>query len=381
MEIYLIIYLVAAIQGFLLCFALFFSIQQNKTSNRYLAGTIYVLSITLLDTYLMNSGYNENWPRIPVGALYSFYLIPPLFYLFVKSRVEKDYKWKPIYGLMLLPGFLEIAIRITDYTYLYVNGDWLLPQSFNYALNKSTEFLPLLWLGIVLFQSWKMLAKIVPDRINDKMQELLKANLGWLKQMLFWGIAIWAINVIIIGLEYDIPLSLSERLITDIYSGMLLVMAAWIFTIGYVAFSKPLIFHQAFDFKHTLSVKEIDTFKAHDDERSLQKLAQLFEEEKIYRQPKLSLKELAESLKLPVKYVSYLINNYHQKNFHDFINSYRLEEVSAKMQDAQFKDYTLLALAIDAGFNSKSTFNLAFKKLKGQTPSEYRKELNSVSTM
>lgn len=381
MEIYLIIYLVAAIQGFLLCFALFFSIQQNKISNRYLAGTIYVLSITLLDTYLMNSGYNENWPRIPVGALYSFYLIPPLFYLFVKSRVEKDYKWKPIYGLMLLPGFLEIAIRITDYTYLYINGDWLLPQSFNYALNKSTEFLPLLWLGVVLVQSWQLLAKIVPAKTNDKMQELLKANLGWLKQMLFWGIAIWAINVIIVGLEYDIPLSLSERLITDIYSGMLLVMAAWIFTIGYVAFSKPLIFHQAFDFKHSLSVKEIDTFKAHNDERSLQKLAQLFEEDKIYRQPKLSLKELAESLKLPVKYVSYLINNYHQKNFHDFINSYRLEEVSAKMQDEQFKDYTLLALAIDAGFNSKSTFNLAFKKLKGQTPSEYRKELNSVSTM
>jgi len=133
MEIYLIIYLVAAIQGFLLCFELFFSIPQNKTSNRYLAGTIYILSIVLLDTYLMNKGYNEHWPRVPVGAFYSFYLIPPLFYLFVKSRVEVHYKWKPIYGLMLLPGILEILIRLGDYGHLYLNGTWFFPENFNYV--------------------------------------------------------------------------------------------------------------------------------------------------------------------------------------------------------------------------------------------------------
>ena len=190
MSILLVIYLVAAIQGFLLYLALFFSIKQNKTSNRYLAWTIYMLSIILLDTYLMNVGYNIRWPRIPVGALYSYYLIPPLFYFFVKSRTQTDFKWQPIYWLHFVPGLFEITIRILDYGSVYFTGDWLFPKSFNRALNVSTEFLPLIWFGVVLYVSWKMINKLFPNQPKDKQQVLMKANLGWLKQMLIWGITI-----------------------------------------------------------------------------------------------------------------------------------------------------------------------------------------------
>ena len=171
MSILLVIYLVAAIQGFLLCLALFFSIKQNKTSNRYLAWTIYMLSIILLDTYLMNVGYNRRWPRIPVGALYSYYLIPPLFYFFVKSRTQTDFKWQPIYWLHFVPGLFEITIRILDYGSVYFTGDWLFPKSFNRALNVSTEFLPLIWFGVVLFVSWKMISIsyfLTNQRINSR---------------------------------------------------------------------------------------------------------------------------------------------------------------------------------------------------------------------
>lgn len=375
MKFYLVIYLVAAIQGFLLCIALFFSIKENKTSNRYLAFTIYVLSITLLDTYLMNTGYNTNWPRIPVGALYSYYLIPPLFYFFVKSRIQINFTWRSVYWLLLFPGLFEITFRLSDYGTLYFVGDWLFPRTFSQGLNVSTEFLPLLWLGVVLWKSWKMCSLSPVYQSHDLKDHLIRENLNWLKQMLIWGMVIWMLNVAILAIEYDVFITLSRATISNIYSGMLLVMAAWIFAIGYRAFSSPFLFHQALELKKVPNPTTTKNFKGHDDQLSLQKLNKVLVEEKIYRQPKLSLKELAHTLQLPSKYVSYLINNYHHKNFHDFINSYRLEEVSNKMQDDRYKNYTLLAIGLEAGFNSKSTFNLAFKKLKGKTPSEYRMQI------
>ncbi|MFA8436978.1 MAG: helix-turn-helix domain-containing protein, partial [Marinifilaceae bacterium] len=71
-----------------------------------------------------------------------------------------------------------------------------------------------------------------------------------------------------------------------------------------------------------------------------------------------------------------IINQGHGLNFNDYINQFRVEEFKRLLQDPQFSKETLLAVAFEAGFNSKTTFNTAFKKFTGMTPSEYRRSLN-----
>jgi AraC-like DNA-binding protein len=95
-----------------------------------------------------------------------------------------------------------------------------------------------------------------------------------------------------------------------------------------------------------------------------------FVEQKLHRQPKLSLEELAGQLKLPERYVSHLINVYHHGNFHNYVNGWRVKEVIEKINDPAEQHKTLLALALEAGFNSKSSFNQIFKSHTGRTPSE-----------
>lgn len=92
---------------------------------------------------------------------------------------------------------------------------------------------------------------------------------------------------------------------------------------------------------------------------------------KPYTNPNLTLAELAIQLQLPPHVLSKLLNESYQKNFFDFINYHRIEELKRRLNDPRFRSYTVLSMAYEVGFNSKTAFNRSFKKLTNQTPSEY----------
>lgn len=100
----------------------------------------------------------------------------------------------------------------------------------------------------------------------------------------------------------------------------------------------------------------------------------LMKEEKPYLQPKLTLNRLAEQLEISPNHLSQIINQYEQQNFNDFVNKYRVDEFIEKASTN--KNYSFLANALDSGFNSKSTFNQVFKKIKGITPSQFMAKLD-----
>lgn len=106
------------------------------------------------------------------------------------------------------------------------------------------------------------------------------------------------------------------------------------------------------------------------------KLLHLMSTEKPFLNSDFNMKSLSDSLNESANHVSQVVNDIHEKNFFDFVNSYRIEEMTKLVKVPSNNNFTLLALAYEAGFNSKSTFNAAFKKLKDQTPSKYFKELN-----
>jgi AraC-like DNA-binding protein len=102
-------------------------------------------------------------------------------------------------------------------------------------------------------------------------------------------------------------------------------------------------------------------------------LLHFVEIDKAYLNSKLSLYDVAEKLGTNYKYVSHIINNSYNKNFLTFINEYRITESKKLLVDKENSQYTIEAIARMAGFHSKSSFNTAFKKITGQTPSEFRK--------
>jgi YesN/AraC family two-component response regulator len=94
------------------------------------------------------------------------------------------------------------------------------------------------------------------------------------------------------------------------------------------------------------------------------------EEQKIYLEPQLSLKDMANQLRSNPSVISAAINQNFGKNFNDFVNEYRVKEFQTRQLLPENKNFTLLAIALDCGFNSKSTFNRSFKKITGKAPRE-----------
>jgi YesN/AraC family two-component response regulator len=97
------------------------------------------------------------------------------------------------------------------------------------------------------------------------------------------------------------------------------------------------------------------------------------ETEKPFTYSSLKLNQLAKMIGTTPNYLSQVINEERDQNFYNFVNGYRIEEAKRMIQDPANEQVTLLSIAYDVGFNSKSAFNTAFKKYTGTTPSQFRK--------
>jgi ligand-binding sensor domain-containing protein/AraC-like DNA-binding protein len=112
-------------------------------------------------------------------------------------------------------------------------------------------------------------------------------------------------------------------------------------------------------------------------EEVLPKLTRLMEEEKVFLKPDLSLQKLSQILHVHYNHLSQIINKHMGKSFNDYINGYRIEAAMKKLTDPTESQKTILEIAYDTGFYSKSVFNTAFKKFTGMTPSQYKKKVSS----
>lgn len=124
------------------------------------------------------------------------------------------------------------------------------------------------------------------------------------------------------------------------------------------------------------SLKPIDKETEKELLQEVKALNSLMEKEQLYLNSELGLNQLAEKLNVSANHLSMLLNDYIGKNFYDYVNHFRVEEVKKRLADPSYKKQTLSSIGGDCGFNSKSAFNRIFKNLTGKTPSQYQKELD-----
>jgi len=98
-------------------------------------------------------------------------------------------------------------------------------------------------------------------------------------------------------------------------------------------------------------------------------------EEKPFLNPSLTIQDVSRDIQIPTRELSLLINHTLQQHFFDFINAYRIENAMTILDDTAMNKVTILEILYQVGFNSKSSFNTAFKKHTGLTPTEYRKQV------
>jgi AraC-like DNA-binding protein len=189
-------------------------------------------------------------------------------------------------------------------------------------------------------------------------------------------IIFWAVAVIIKSVTGDETAYIPLRLSTS-------VLLYWI---GYQGFYKYNIVQDRISLRQALTsestvissnfkektVKGIDEFYNEKHQREFDSIKNHIINDKLYLNPLLSQDVITTDLRMSKSHFSKLINSYSSHNFSDFINSLRIEQAKKFLSNDEFSEYTIVAIGLECGFNSKSTFYSAFKKFTSETPSSFR---------
>ncbi|MDO5986520.1 AraC family transcriptional regulator [Flavivirga amylovorans] len=202
----------------------------------------------------------------------------------------------------------------------------------------------------------------------------VKSETDWLKKLIYTGLIIcscWFAALLIV-IIYNLNKSF-------IFYPLWIGISALVYWIGYVGISKSqqlkkrieLRKKRIINFKKNLLVEQKKT-------KGFSKVENHVKVNKSYLNSNLSLETLANDLNLSEGYISQIINKNSNFNFNDYINSLRINDAKAMLTNIEYDNYTIIAIGLEAGFNSKSSFYTAFKKLTGKTPIEYKKSVRDI---
>lgn len=339
------IFLVSSIIGILIGLALLSQIFTKRKANFFIGMVVLVIAFELLFSWGGQSGYNNTKDAFPIALLLNYLIIPPSIWIFIRYSTDDNFQFQPIHFLLFIPAVIQSVVEITSLKMEAKLRDnilwiWL------------SEYLPLIALISLVTYFWIIYFKHFQHQTARTEKKVLATQMRLLLLMVsltFMGV-FW-LTFTFIGWKH---FELIEYTIILLFFGFAFI---------------NFLDNQHFPI---LSLEDKNKeFSQYDDLRQLKKLENTLNEKKLFLKPNLPLKELSAELNLPPRYVSFLINHYHKKNYKEFINTFRIETFLSKAKSEE-KDYkTLLGLAMESGFSSKSTFNLVFKKHLGQSPSEY----------
>lgn len=349
---------------------LFLSILLLKKSGKAIHD--YVISTWLIFLGLYVFGY----AFVPVNFfsdkhwLINFYIAllflnGPLLFLYVKAITNREYKMDKTILWHLSPFLAFVAyFNIFEVSF----HDLSLPY-FLFLIVLAFSVPVYIYLSIKILLRHK---KIIADNFSD----IEKRTLTWLRVLIIiLGVA-WAILVTIIFIHHVLHL-FSESFCIN---GLFFTLTAFIVTTGSYGFNQPQVFSSH---GNTLSevIEENDkpyagsSLKDEDKQQYLSVLVDYIDNKKPYLNNELTLNQLAQEVNIPLHHLSRIINEHFNQNFFDFINQFRVNEFISRLPDPKYYNYSLLAIAFDCGFNSKTTFNRYFKKATGLTPSQYKNKM------
>jgi AraC-like DNA-binding protein len=336
--------------------------NKGHVSNLWFAMFLIGKGITLLSNLILFSGkFVDNYMILSLGLILNSFLLfyAPLLFIYSVSLTKRKVGLSS-YWIHFIPFILFLLINIS--TVLHLNG-------FDNSIGQSYLSLKIDWLGyFYYFQAIVYTLISILQLVNAKkkskeyLSNLQKFQFNWFIKVLLLFFIVWlsflSANIFPYYSDYQnigVVLSLLGTI-------LLLLLANYT---AFTIFNKPEVLMD-FQIEKTSSKKTISLAETH-----FLNLKNLMDDQKLFKNPDLSLQLLSEELNLSARNTSQLIKEKTDKNFYDFINSYRIAEAKKILSQDQNKP-TILEVLYEVGFNSKSVFNSTFKKQENLTPTQYR---------
>jgi AraC-like DNA-binding protein len=368
-NIFDLLILVGAIQG-LISSILLFRNKSGTWANRFLAWILLLLSLACLNLFLLETDVSFEsilWDVLTaIVPLVIIMPIGPLVYFYLRSLIEQDFIFKKkdrLHFYPILLDFIPSGIAVVYILGLLLGG--IDPPNgllFGRLIDQFNRYLDLpRWLSIsfYLWKSWTVLKKSPQKR----------EELSWPKQLLS-GFAvfqsIWLLHLV----PYLLPAT-SDYLLRNlswypVYIPIV-ILVYWLSIKGYLA-------NQIYQ-KRSLSPTPVSLDPAL-VERTLWLLQKSMRADRLFLNPNLNMSVLVEHTQLSQKQLSAVLNQHLRKNFNEYVNSFRIEEVKKRLLEEQYSHLTIAAIAFDCGFNSLATFQRTFKSITQQTPKAFQQKFS-----
>jgi AraC-like DNA-binding protein len=381
-------------------------IKNESASDKWLALFLLLCVLYIAPWMLGFGGWYDNQPYRDIlfyAPLQHLYFMGPVIFFYVQSLLNPSFKFGKKEWLHLLPGILYLLFSVV----MVVTDKIILKQYYFLADGADRDFdgwyqksglISMVFYFIISLRYYQLYKKLMVQVISYADAVLFK----WVKNFLFAFLLMQLLQVFFYVVSFIFPA-------LDSYIGSWWFFFSFAIVFYYIAITgysnsietkvpfklnlltyKPSLLLQNFypENNTTTFIKDAEIIEIEKGETEKKpdidlldewksKISVLLESEKIYEDPELSLTQVAKQLKTNPSLLSKVINQGFQLNFNDFINNYRITAVKEKLQAGEQKTQTLLGIAYDCGFNSKATFNRAFKKATGLSPKEWLN--NSIS--
>ncbi|MGH7451778.1 MAG: helix-turn-helix domain-containing protein [bacterium] len=335
-------------------------------ANKLLAILILAFSYTRFLSFVNLSELYRLWPHLLSTGGPLWFILAPLYYFYVKALLAQPIRWNRFSVVHALP-----ALAILFYMFPY----YLLPAESKLGMMAAPNQSGATRLIMLSFSLLYGLQNIVYLRLCIKnLQPQAMANNGaaipakpahrsWLK-FLFTLMMLFAVfHVAVASVEF-----VQKRDLIEMDYLPMAFFTIMVYAIAYLAIQQPeKLFPSPLRIRKPWSSEAppLETAEA------VKQLRKIMETEKPYLDCNLKYSDLAAKLGISVRHLSRVLNEELGLSFNDFVNAYRIKEVQAQLLNQENGEHTLLAIALEAGFNSKTSFNRIFKDHTGMTPTEF----------
>ncbi|HEY9002765.1 MAG TPA: ABC transporter permease [Mucilaginibacter sp.] len=339
--------------------------SSNRIANRFLAVALIVMILWMMRILAIDiqlETYLPHWDRLPMQFLLA---LGPLIYFYVLKITQPEYKfgWKDILHfspLLLEQGALVLEIKESARTGAATHSTLIFQQ-----LNPVLQLLIFISIIIYLHQSYKRIQNFY-RRLQPVMMDRSRLEFRWLRRLLAATALLWTLWIAYAAVDY---FGYRNQLDIHVYYPFYIFFAVILIWTATAAFLRPqagmmVQLPVAPKPSAPMGMREKGTW-----------LKKAMEAHLYYQDPELSVGSLAAKLDMPPHELSRIVNVVLKKNFSDFINEYRVKDLISKMHDPAYDHITLLGLAFESGFNSKTTFNRTFRQMTGKSPVEYKSDL------
>ncbi|CAM3259841.1 helix-turn-helix domain-containing protein [Aequorivita lipolytica] len=357
------------IQGVFLTFYILLLAKYRTRASIYLGLLILIITLSILQELLWEIGFVTSLEYYLLFVPYSF-AEAALFFFFVMTFLYPDRKNTRVEKLFYLPFIIVLlASLIFKLAYLFLDITvpfFITTYTVMEFIDTYGDFLSIFMISLVLLILWKQI-EIYQKKPAKYYTEIVKSKLTWLKILfillfifnIFWMYAT-IVGAIINENEYPAYL-------------LLICISIIIYTLGYIGTRKIGVQEERRKIRKSFYVKQDYSISEETKGKHILLFEKMLIEEKKFLDSSITLESMAEDLQISSSHLSRMINSELKTTFSNYINLLRVNESKKYLLQPEFSDYTLVAIGLEAGFNSKTTFNTTFKKITGQTPSQFKK--------